>query len=373
METPLAETYAPSEEQDRFVEIPPASPPKRAVSIRTISLFVIVLILVLGGGIWGFQQWKYGQNHVSTDDAQMDGDVVPVSTSVGGYVASVHVHENDSVVLGQELVTIDDTRLRARVAAATAELDAAKIAAGSGSKAGVEGAQRTSSAMAARIEAARADAEQADHDLERTESLAKQEIVSKQELDAARTASATAHATVRAMEQQLAAAESGVSGAQSSERLAQAKLEAAQAELDLATLELSHTHITAPASGTVARLQVDPGQLLQEGQPLMAIVADSSVRVTANFKETDLGRLREGQVVDIDVDAYPDCSAIGSVDSFSPATGSKFALLPPDNATGNFTKVVQRVPVRIRLVKDCGPDEPLKPGLSVTVHVRTGE
>ena len=111
METPLAETYAPSEEQDRFVEIPPASPPKRAVSIRTISLFVIVLILVLGGGIWGFQQWKYGQNHVSTDDAQMDGDVVPVSTSVGGYVASVHVHENDSVVLGQELVTIDDTRL----------------------------------------------------------------------------------------------------------------------------------------------------------------------------------------------------------------------------------------------------------------------
>lgn len=373
METPVTEVHTPAEEYRREDETPPLEQPNRRRNIRLVALGLIAVVVLVVAGSWGLRKWRYAQSHISTDDAQLDGDVVPVRTSVGGYVESVNVHENDAVVEGQELVTIDDTEFRARLAAAEAELAAARITARSGSRADVQGAERTSSALAARIEAAEADAEKADRDLERTKSLAEQEIVSKQELDAARAAATAAHATVRALQEQRAAAESGVSSAESSERLAQAKLEAAQAQRDLAALELSHTHVTAPIAGTVARLQVDPGQLLEPGQPLMAVVDRSSTWVTANFKETDIRSLDEGQMVDIEVDAYPDCSAMGRVESFSPATGAKFALLPPDNATGNFTKVVQRVPVRIRVVKDCGPDEPLRAGLSAVVHVRTGE
>jgi len=125
-------------------------------------------------------------------------------------------------------------------------------------------------------------------------------------------------------------------------------------------------------SGTVSRTQVEVGQLIQAGQPLAAVVADASLWITANLKETELARVREGQGVAIDVDAYPGCEARGRVESLSPATGSKFALLPPDNATGNFTKVVQRLPVRIDLVEGCGEDRPLRPGMSVVVHIEVG-
>ena len=128
--------------------------------------------------------------------------------------------------------------------------------------------------------------------------------------------------------------------------------------------------MTAPASGTVSKKQVEVGQLVQAGQPLMTIVSDTGTYITANFKETQLGDIRVGEPVDIEVDAYG-CTAKGKVESVSAATGAKFALLPPDNATGNFTKVVQRIPVRIAVVKTCSATQPLRPGMSVNVHVAT--
>ena len=154
-------------------------------------------------------------------------------------------------------------------------------------------------------------------------------------------------------------------------KLAQARLAAARAALGNATLQLSYTRVTAPLTGTVSRKQVEIGQLVQAGQPLLMIVADSSGIITANFKETQLADLKVGQPVDIEVDSYPGCVAEGKVESLSAATGARFALLPPDNSTGNFTKVVQRVPVRIAVVKGCGAGRPLRPGMSVTVHVTT--
>jgi membrane fusion protein (multidrug efflux system) len=129
--------------------------------------------------------------------------------------------------------------------------------------------------------------------------------------------------------------------------------------------------VPAPAPGIVSRKQVEPGQLVEAGQPLLTIVADTGVFITANFKETQLSDLRIGQPAEIAVDAYGGAVAIGCVESVSAATGSKFALLPPDNATGNFTKVVQRIPVRLRVKQDLGPDRPLRPGMSVDVHVDT--
>ncbi|HEX3868337.1 MAG TPA: HlyD family secretion protein, partial [Gemmatimonadaceae bacterium] len=162
-----------------------------------------------------------------------------------------------------------------------------------------------------------------------------------------------------------------VAGAQAGVRLATARLAGAQAARDNAALQLSYTRVVAPVTGIVSRSQIEPGQLVQVGQPLLTIVTDTGVFITANFKETQLGDIRVGQTAVIEVDAYGGAAAIGCVGSVSAATGSKFALLPPDNATGNFTKVVQRVPVRIDVKQGLGADRPLRPGMSVTVHVDT--
>jgi membrane fusion protein (multidrug efflux system) len=203
------------------------------------------------------------------------------------------------------------------------------------------------------------------------EDLAGKLVVSKMQLDAARAAAASASADVVALERQQSAAGGSVASAEAGVRLATARLQAAQAARDNAALQLQYTKVAAPASGIVSKKQVERGQLVQAGQPLYTIVADTGVFVTANFKETQLGDLRVGQPAEIEVDGYQGATAIGCVESVSAATGSKFALLPPDNATGNFTKVVQRVPVRVKVKQGLGPDRQLRPGMSVTVHVDT--
>ena len=172
-----------------------------------------------------------------------------------------------------------------------------------------------------------------------------------------------------ALQRQQSAATANISGAQAGVRLAQARLAAARAARDNASLQLSYTRIIAPSSGIISRKQVELGQLVQAGQPLFSVVSDSGVWITANLKETQLENLKVGQTAEIEVDAYPGVVATGVVESLSPATGARFALLPPDNATGNFTKVVQRVPVRIAVLNGLGAGHPLRPGMSVTVHV----
>jgi membrane fusion protein (multidrug efflux system) len=163
-----------------------------------------------------------------------------------------------------------------------------------------------------------------------------------------------------------------VNTAEAGVRVANARTLAARAAVANAQLQLDYTRITAPASGEVSRKQVEVGQLVAPGQPLLSIVADTGVWVTANFKETQLATIRVGQPVEFEIDAYG-CTGEGKVASVSGATGAKFALLPPDNATGNFTKVVQRVPVRIAVTKPCAGNRPLRPGLSANVHVDTSD
>jgi membrane fusion protein (multidrug efflux system) len=162
-----------------------------------------------------------------------------------------------------------------------------------------------------------------------------------------------------------------VTNAEAGVRLADARLKAARAARDNAQLQLSYTRVPSPAPGIVSRKQVEVGQLVQAGQPLLTVVADTGVFVSANMKETQLADICVGQPVAVDVDTYGGAAAEGVVESVAAATGSKFALLPPDNATGNFTKVVQRIPVRIRITKGLGADRPLRPGMSVNVHVDT--
>jgi membrane fusion protein (multidrug efflux system) len=163
-----------------------------------------------------------------------------------------------------------------------------------------------------------------------------------------------------------------VNTAEAGVRVANARTLASRAASENAQLQLDYTHITAPASGEISRKQVEVGQLVSPGQPLLSVVADTGVWITGNFKETQLATIRPGQPVEFEIDAYNKCVGQGTVASVSGATGAKFALLPPDNATGNFTKVVQRVPVRIAVTKPC-PGYTLRPGLSANVHIDTSK
>ena len=349
--------------------VPPKSSKKRFV------LPLVALLVVLGLG-WAAKQWAYGRSHESTDDAQVDGHLVPVLAKVSGYVQSVSVDDNQHVAADSLLVRIDPSEYQVRLAQTDADLAAARAAAGTGATVGqAEAAVSTASnqqgALSAQIAAARANLTKANADLGRFKELAKSQIVSQQQLDAAQAAAEAAAATLQGLQRQESAAGAGVSSAQAGVRLAEARLQGAQAARENAALQLTYTRVVAPEAGTVSRKQVEPGQLVQAGQPLLTIVSDSGTWVTANFKETQLSDLRVGQRADIEVDAYPGCVAEGKVESLSAATGSRFALLPPDNATGNFTKVVQRVPVRIAITKGCGADRPLRPGMSVNAHVST--
>ncbi|MBX6333456.1 MAG: HlyD family secretion protein [Gemmatimonadaceae bacterium] len=336
----------------------------------------LVALLVVAGLVWGVSKWLYANSHESTDDAQVDGHIIPILARVGGYVTQVTVEDNDSVRAKQVLVRIDDAEYRMRLAQADADLAAARAAAGAGNltgqaEAAVAAAASQRQALEAQIAAAQADYDRAQADLTRMRELAAKHIASQQQLDAARAAADAAAANLQAVQRQAAAGGSSVESARAGVRVAQARLEAAQAARDNAALQLSYTTITAPVSGVVSKKLVEVGQYVQPGQTLMSIVADTGVWVTANFKETQLADMRVGQPVEIEVDAYDGATAEGRVQSLSPATGARFALLPPDNATGNFTKVVQRVPVRIAITKDLGPQRPLRPGLSVTAHVKT--
>jgi len=340
---------------------------------KRIVLLVVGLAL-LAGLVWGVKQWLYGRSHESTDNAQVDGHLVPVLSKVSGYVTRVNVAENDRVRADSVLVTIDEREYAVRLAQADADLAAARAAAGGGgvegqAQAAVANASGQQAALTANTAAARANLVKAENDLRRMRELVANQVVSRQQLDAAQAAADAARAQLTAAQNNAGAAGAGVANAQAGVRLAQARLASMQAARDNAQLQLSYTKITAPVGGIISRKQVEVGQLVQAGQPMLTVVSDTGVWITANFKETQLVDIKVGQPVELEVDAYGGCTAAGKVESLSAATGAKFALLPPDNATGNFTKVVQRVPVRVAVEKGCGADKPLRPGMSVVAHV----
>ncbi len=304
---------------------------------------VLVLLIALGA-----RRWWYGRSHVSTDDAQVDGHITPILPKVGGFVTAVRVDENRPVKAGDTLVVLDDRDFQARLAQAEADLAVALASVGNKARVG--------QAEAAVVQA-QSNATKAHADLSRLEPLAAQDIVSKQQLDAAA-------AQARAADAALAEAQAALVGAD-------ARVGAARAARDQAALNLSYTRVIAPASGVVSRKTVEVGQLVAAGQPLMSVVPLDDIWVTANMKETQLANLRPGDVAEIGVDAYGGEQYSGKVESISPASGAKFSLLPPDNATGNYTKVVQRIPVRIRFDKPNDLARPLRPGMSVEVTVTT--
>jgi len=336
--------------------------------------FVAVAVALAAIAYFGWRWWE-GRYWASTDDAQVGGDVVPVLARVSGYVRQVLINENDQVRQGQLLVVLDDSELKQRLAQARAQLAIAEQAAGTGPAVGQFEAQAAAARANARaaqhaIAQAAANATRAHHDVQRLGPLAAEGIVSGQQMDATRADADAADAQLAMARQNAQAAAAQAQAAQVGVGTASEQVRAVRAAVAEAQLLLSYTRITAPGNGVVARKNVQVGQLVNPGQALMTVVPLANIWVTANLKETQLKGVWPGNPAEVTVDAYHGLTFHGHVESISPATGAQFSLLPPENATGNFTKVVQRVPVRVRLNARENPSAPLRPGMSAEVKIR---
>jgi membrane fusion protein, multidrug efflux system len=395
------------------------------------SVIAIVAVVILMAGVF---VWLHSRGREDTDDAQVDGRITQIAARVGGTVVKVNVDNNQPVGGGGVLVQIDPRdyqiavdRARAELADARATAAAARtgvpiaqvetragVSTASGgveqAEAGVTGAQHEIEVAQANLATAQARqrereaaATKASRDVERLRGLVEKDEISRQQFDAAVAAADSARAAVEAAASEVIAARGAITVAQ--QRAAQARATASQARAGLATaqtapqqlqvtqaraaaaearvqlaeaalkqaeLNLAYTTIAAPGPGIISRKSVEPGQVIQAGQPLMALVDLDHVWVVANFKETQLDAMRPGQKATIEVDALGGREFQGHIDSIAAATGAKFSLLPPENATGNFVKVVQRIPVKIVLEAGQDPYHLLRPGMSVTptVHIR---
>lgn len=395
---------------------------------RTRVLIAVVLVLAVAGGVLG---WRMLSGREATDDAKVDGHVYPISSRIAGTVDAIEVAENQPVEAGAVLVRIDDRNYRIALAKAEADLasagahhreiqtqlpassveassrTSASDAALARAQSGVQSAQKDLEVARAKLETARARAKEAqvrsdkaNRDLQRLKPLMEKDEISRQQydmfvaaLDSAKAAETSAQAEITEAEKGIGLSEARVNEAKSAIRIAESGIEAAtagkqdiaasqarisvasadieraRAAVDQAKLDLEHTIVRAPVAGIVSRRNVQKGVVIQPGQPLMAIVPLEDVWVTANFKETQLNRIHPGQMAEIKVDAYDSAIIHARVDSIASATGSTFSLLPSENASGNFVKVVQRVPVKLVLTDKLDAAHTLRPGMSVEVTV----
>lgn len=372
---------------------------QRNPRFKWIVAAVAVVLLVAGLLIW-----HYFAIRESTDDAQIEGDIIPISARVGGTVQRVLFEDNQYVEAGTILVQMDPTDYKVALDKATADLADAEASAQSAkanipitsttassqletARANLAAAQRDVEAARAHVQEAQANYQKAATDLQRYTQLVQKDEVPRQTYDTAVAVETSARATLDSARAAVAVAESRVLQAQAQVRMAgtvpeqisvtkgragsaAASVLKASADLEQARLNLEYTTVRAPVSGVVSKKSVQPGQVIQSGQPLVALVPLQNMWVVANFKETQLKNMHPGQAAKVHVDAYGR-DYNGHVDSFGGATAARFSLLPPENATGNYVKVVQRVPVKIVFEKDQDPEHKLRPGMSVTPTVIT--
>lgn len=310
----------------------------------------ILWAVLLAASVLGAKKAWYYHTHETTDDAQIEARVLPILPKVGGFVEKVMVSENQEVKEGDTLLLLDQREIAAKLAQARAEIIAAEAAAHGGvASASVQSAGSQVAVASANVDMAVANVDKAAKELQRIVELKAKDLASQSQLDMARAADQSARAALKAAQEQQKGASSGSVGARAQLRQADARLAAARANEDYLKLQLEYAVITAPCAGFVSKKSVEQGQLLNPGQPLMSIVSKEKPWVVANLKETQISHLQVGMPVDVEVDAYPGVKLGAKIKSIQYATGARFALLPPDNATGNFTKVVQRIPVRLEL------------------------
>lgn len=331
---------------------------------------IVLGVLILVGAIFGIKEYNYYSKHEDTDDAQIDADISPVVARVGGYVDSINFEDNQHVEEGQVLVKLDDRDYKLKLEQALAAQKGATANIGV-SKSQINTTTASSSNARSNAEAARIRLWRATQDYNRYAALIKEGAITQQQFDGAKAEKEAAQAAYQAAQDQYRAALGQIGTTRSQLEVSNTGVDQRQADVDFARLQLSYTDIKAPASGIVSKKSIQKGQLVQAGQTLFSIVNDNSLYITANFKETQMVDLAAGQKVEVVVDAYPEASVEGEIYNFSPATGAKFSLLPPDNATGNFVKVVQRIPVKIKIKTNAETLKKLRPGMSVKVSVLT--
>ncbi|MCC6194625.1 MAG: HlyD family secretion protein [Burkholderiales bacterium] len=338
---------------DTGIVAPSPSPP---ASRRKIARLTVTAIVAIAAAFAGVAYWLHARGYASTDDAYVNANTVDIAAQVPGQVTAIYIRDQQHVAAGDPLFAIDPRSYEAAVAKAQAQLALARQSVR---------AQEAEVAVA-RAQLAQRQAEEADagHVDERTQTLVRSGFISKQGGDNAHTQLLTAQAAVRAAQATLAQKIDALGAAGD----ANAAVRAAEATLAQARLDLDHTKVQSPASGHVANLSLRPGATVAPGTPLFSIVSDDEFWIDANFKETELARVRPGQKARITVDMYPDHPFEGVVESVSPGSGAAFSLLPPQNATGNWVKVTQRVPVRVRVIHP-DPAYALRIGTTATVRV----
>ncbi|MDL2405434.1 HlyD family secretion protein [Rhizobium calliandrae] len=347
-----------------------AAPPPAEKKRRSLVLPIIVVLALVGGGWYGYEWWTNGRFLVSTDDAYIEGDIATIQPKVTGYVAKVNVVANQQVKAGDVLATLDDGDYKLALGQAQASLDTeqlslhtidAQIAAG---QAALAQAQAQKVALEATVRGAQITQT-------RAAELQSKSVGTTASLDSANIALDQAKANLVGGDAAIASAQANINLLQAQRRQAESTIKGLEAARDKAARDLSFTVLKAPYDGVVGNRSVQEGDLVSPGQKLMALVPTRQLYIDANFKETQIQHLVAGSKVNVHVDAYSDHPIVGTVTSIAPASGSVFSLLPPENATGNFTKVVQRVPVRIALPQDALDSGRLRAGLSVVVDVDT--
>ena len=333
-------------------------------------VFPIILGLVLVGAlIFTVKEYVFLQSHEQTDDAQVDGDISPVIARVSGYVMEIRFKDNQYVHAGDTLVVLDDRDYKIKLDQAIAAQTAAqKNVAAQGAQ--IAESQSNIAVQKANIEQAQVRLWKATQDYDRYKNLYDDHAITKAQLDEVTADRDGAQAALDAAKSQVPVIDKRINTGKEQTVASASIIDSRKADVEYARLQLTYTVITAPASGIISKRNIQLGQLVQAGSPLFSVVHED-IYITANFKETQLSDIRLGQKVDIRVDAFDKQVIPGTIESFSGATGAKFSLLPPDNATGNFVKVVQRIPVRIHIDADSSVLNKMRPGMSVDVTVHT--
>lgn len=353
--------------------------PKRKLNKR----FLIVLsLLLIGGAAFAIVKYNHAQHHEDTDDAQVEAGISPVIPHTSGYISEVRARDNQRVKAGDTLLILDNRDLvikleqaEAALAGAQSSLSVAR-ATTSASQANISTVRANVGTVSAQIEAARINVRRATQDYNRYANLIKDHSITQQQFEQAEAAKQTAERQLAVLEQQRNAASEQTTAAASQSNataqgisVAEATIRQRIADVNNARLNLSYTVLTAPSDGFISKISVQPGQYIQQGQSLFAVLNDDKW-IVANFKETQLKKMHEGQEVTVHADAFPGHDFKARLASFSPATGARFSLLPPDNASGNFVKVVQRVPVRIEFADKNDPAvKGLRAGMNVSADV----
>lgn len=364
-----ARAASPERETPQAGSSPAPAGAKRR-SRRPVIIGAVLAVVAIAGVFYGYDWWTVGRFMVSTDDAYVGADTSILAAKVSGYVVSVDAAANQWVKAGDILARIDDGDYALALRAAQDKI-ATQEAALSRFDEQIKAGKTNVDQAQAQLVAVKAELTRSGLDFDRQNQLARSDYASRSALDNARAARDKAQANVDAANAAIMSAQAAIQVLQAQRAEAARILDEYRTASDRAQRDLDFTVVRAPFEGVVGNRAVQVGQLVQPGSRLLALVPLGAVYVDANFKETQLGSIKPGQKVHIEVDAYPDEVFEGIVQSVSPASGSVFSLLPPENATGNFTKIVQRIPVRVELNSEALGKHELRPGMSVTAVVDT--